>query len=454
MDIRNYKTNIFVKLLFLLFPVACFAGCEKFLDIKPAGVVMPDNLSDYRAMLTRVYQGFPTDLAKLSLRSDEVKVNFDGVNASYRPSYEEIYTWIDNGSLSTVTTQWQSYYYSIYVSNYLIKLLANASDASDDTKQLVGEAYLIRAYSYFLLANIYGQPYSDESLSSLCVPLVLDNDVEEVRVKSTLKSVYEQVEQDIEASFGYLQVDRWEPSLRYRFGRDAARAFACRVALYKKDWKRAIEKGISILSSSYELEDLNSSSSKLPCHYRSSEAIMNMDLVMDGDYLSIMRASDLLIASYASGDRRKDLYFRTPSAGDYRVQRGDEKKGESTAYRITFRLGEVLLNVAEAQARLGSLLESKTLLKQLAKKRYSESKIADAEVMIDAKNTSEELLEFILAERGRELAFEGLRWFDLRRFGCPQISHKLDEEEYTLNEKDSRYTLPIPREAKASNSNL
>lgn len=181
---------------------------------------------------------------------------------------------------------------------------------------------------------------------------------------------------------------------------------------------------------------------------------MNMDLVMDGDYLSIMRASDLLIASYASGDRRKDLYFRTPSAGDYRVQRGDEKKGESTAYRITFRLGEVLLNVAEAQARSGSLLESKTLLKQLAKKRYSESKIADAEVMIDAKNTSEELLEFILAERGRELAFEGLRWFDLRRFGCPQISHKLDEKEYTLNEKDSRYTLPIPREAKESNSNL
>ena len=187
MDVRNYKTNIFVRLLFLLFSVACFAGCEKFLDIKPAGVVMPDNLSDYRAMLTRVYQGFPTDLAKLSLRSDEVKVSFDGVNASYRPSYEEIYTWIDNGSLSTVTTQWQSYYYSIYVSNYLIKLLANASDASDDTKQLVGEAYLIRAYSYFLLANIYGQPYSDESLSSLCVPLVLDNDVEEVRVKSTLK---------------------------------------------------------------------------------------------------------------------------------------------------------------------------------------------------------------------------------------------------------------------------
>lgn len=426
------------------------------MDIKPAGVVMPTTEDDYRALLTRAYQAHPTDLAKLVLRSDEASVNFEGANASYRMSYEELFTWTDNGSPSTLTPQWQGYYYNIYIANHLIATLGEVDERSDKQNQLLGEAYLMWAYSYFLLANIYGQPYSTATINTPCVPLVLDNDVEKVREKSSLGEVYNQMAQYIDASFAHLQVDKWESTIhRYRFSKDAARAFACRLALYRGEWAKAIEYGQPLLASSnYQLADLNAAKAKPPCHYESSEAIMNLDLVVDGDYLSIIRVSKALVDSYTSGDRRKVVYFRTPALGDYRVERGDEKKGEGTAYRITFRLGEVLLNVAEAHARLGALAESKALLKQLAQKRFAPAQLAAAEAAIDALDTQDKLLAFLLDERGRELAFEGLRWFDLRRFGCPEIVHWLDGKEYKLEKNDPRYTLPIPREAKESNSNL
>lgn len=436
------------------FMVLGLTGCEKFLDIKPRGVVMPSSLSDYRALLTRVYQAHPTDLAKMTLRSDEAGVNFEGANVTYRPSYEEIYTWTDNGSRSTLTPQWQGYYYAIYVTNHLIDLLSEKANLSSEESQLMGEAYALRAYNYFLLANIYGQPYGEASLHSPCVPLMLDNDVEKVREKNTLGEVYAQVKSDVEASLRFLQVESWETSLRYRFSKEAAKAFACRVALYTHDWAKAIEYGESLLGGKHQLADLTAAAAKPPCHYESSESIMNLDLVVDRDYLSIMRPSKKLIESYATGDARKSVYFSTPALGDYRVERGDEKKGESTAYRITFRLGEVLLNVAEAYARKGDLAKSKVLLRTLAQKRFTASGLPAAETVIDGLTTGEALLSYILAERGRELAFEGLRWFDLRRFGCPAIVHSLDGKEFRLEKNDSRYTLPIPRDAKESNSNL
>lgn len=450
----QYRVSALCTVLVGALMLAGLTGCEKFLDIKPAGVVMPSSTADYRALLTRAYQGLPADLAKLSMRSDEASVNFDGANASYRPSYEEIYLWSDGGSLSTLTTQWQGYYYSIYVTNHLIDILAGKEGASADEKQLVGEAYLLRAYSYFLLANIYGQPYAEANLGTPCVPLMLDNEVETVRERSSLGEVYAQVVKDLTASFKYLQEESWESAKRYRFSKDAAHAFACRVALYMGEWAKAVEFGAPLLSSRYQLVDLNATGAKPPCHYESTEAIMNLDLVVDGDYLSIMRPSQSLIDSYGAGDQRKRVYYRMPALGDYRVERGDEKKGEGTAYRITFRLGEVLLNVAEAHARKGELEESKALLKQLAQKRYEAGELPNAEAAIDALTTQSDLLKHILAERGRELAFEGLRWFDLRRFGCPAIVHTLDGQEYRLEANDARYTLPIPREAKESNSNL
>ena len=68
--------------------------------------------------------------------------------------------------------------------------------------------------------------------------------------------------------------------------------------------------------------------------------------------------------------------------------------------------------------------------------------------------TSDQLIEEIYTERARELAFEGHRWFDLRRTTQPRIEKTFKNETYVLEQGDSRYTIPIPSAAIEANPSL
>lgn len=67
----------------------------------------------------------------------------------------------------------------------------------------------------------------------------------------------------------------------------------------------------------------------------------------------------------------------------------------------------------------------------------------------------ESLISEILDERARELAFEGHRWFDLRRTTRPRIEKTLySGQTIILEQNDERYTLRIPQSAIEANPNL
>ena len=75
----------------------------------------------------------------------------------------------------------------------------------------------------------------------------------------------------------------------------------------------------------------------------------------------------------------------------------------------------------------------------------------EAEVM---DMTRDELRQEIRDERFRELAFEGHRWFDLRRTTLPELVKTYQGETYVLEQGDERYTLRIPPEAIEANPGL
>jgi hypothetical protein len=70
------------------------------------------------------------------------------------------------------------------------------------------------------------------------------------------------------------------------------------------------------------------------------------------------------------------------------------------------------------------------------------------------------LLDFCRDERRRELSFEDHRWFDLRRYGMPEIRHTFQMSagqapvQYVLAKGSNRYVLPIAKSVLAKNPAL
>ena len=65
----------------------------------------------------------------------------------------------------------------------------------------------------------------------------------------------------------------------------------------------------------------------------------------------------------------------------------------------------------------------------------------------------------IAAERQREMAYQGHRWFDLRRTTQPEITKVYTasdktEQTYVLEQNDDRYTLRFPSDAVEANPGL
>lgn len=80
------------------------------------------------------------------------------------------------------------------------------------------------------------------------------------------------------------------------------------------------------------------------------------------------------------------------------------------------RISEAYLNRAEAYAQMNGN-ETKAIADLNTLRRY---RITDYQ---DITNVAD-LLQEIRQERRRELCFDEHRWFDLRRYGMPSITHQ------------------------------
>ena len=150
---------------------------------------------------------------------------------------------------------------------------------------------------------------------------------------------------------------------------------------------------------------------------------------------------------YASTDLRRRAYYNQVTSSNILLI-----KGGSNTYSCTLRVGEMLLNAAEAAWHQQAYDEAAEYLLTLQRARFSDGGAAkETEV---AAMTNDELLDEILTERARELAFEGHRWFDLRRTGQPRLERTYKGETYVLEQGDPRYTIRIPSEAITVNPGL
>lgn len=439
-----------------------FTSCDDFLDITPTGKVIAKTGKEYRALLTYEYKNFPEDRGLATLRSDEMTLSKASTSTEDYDSYFDIWAWNDlNQQSTTASFGWRRYYHAIYIANYIIENQNKITEATqDEISQLVGEAYMMRAYCHFLLVNLYADAYTHcNPATTRGIPLSLEANVNNVLTCSSVEQVYQQVIADIKEAKTRLKVAAWDEGYTYRFNQISADALLARVYLYKGDWQDALAEAKVVMEKHGDLEDLTGSK-VLPNYYKSVESIVALEQVMTSGYVKMGVPSKALVDSYRTGDKRKSLYFKAQTASVYSLIKYGDKGNDG--YRCSFRSAEAYLIAAEAAAQNAAdnaaaddanLVEARTYLKALMAKRYAAAKYNQYAAELDTMQKAD-LLKAIYNERTCELAFEGHRWFDLRRTTRPQLSKTYGENSYVLEANDSRYTLRFPIEAVEANPNI
>jgi len=435
-----------LKYVFIASVAITAVSCDDYLDVKPIGKVIPETLEDYRAVMTKGYSITAIHKSLSAVRADELIIDEFNDNATF---YRDHYVWNDiNPDKTTNSFPYAALYNRIFYTNVIINEASQKLVPSEEKDQLLGEAYALRALTYFDLLNIFSKPYNTATAATdKGVPLALKVDLEQAYVPQSVAVIYDQILSDNEEAKKLLNLDTQTTGINYRFSKASLYAMESRIFLYRKEWAKAIEAADKAMTYKNALINLNTTAA-FPNLYNGPESI----LALEDPFINIIKgttyASTTLTGAYdKTNDLRFALYYQA-SGSRFRF-----RKGGDIAQKCTFRTSELYLTKAEASAQLSDLTTARTTVLAFIKNRYNATAFTTLSTSI-ATMTQTQLLDFIAQERQREFAVEGHRWFDLRRTTQQQIIHTYDGESFTLIQNDPRYTLPFPLEARLNNPEL
>lgn len=462
------KKNIFA---FIIAASLGFMSCEDFIEHEKRGVQDLDNYfktdtecRDFvidlykRALLNNDWQPIAHTRITNETATDDAWMGNTGQSADgFSPASEYLIT---PNRMGYLTDLFKERYKNIMACNIAINSIPEAPISEDKKKSYVGEALFCRAYNYLdLVGNFGGVPLVLKMLSS--------NDMNLGR--SSKEEIYQQIENDLKSAVHMVNTTYGSE------GKGRATVWTCtallaRVSLYQEKWKEAYHYAdTTIMNSGCKLEPdfldiwnvnnhngieslievqtspevgkiLGNPLSTL-CGGR-GESLGNFPSkdpndIMDGwgwgvptsdlenCYLSeedeIRRRSTITVcgdAVYGDEDLNPTYVFDLAQNKSGRVIRKyyipiatrrtlEDKRYNAPLNTPIIRLAEMYLTRAEAAFHLGMFDEA-----------MDDVDIIRARVKLSPKKgtvTGNEILYAIWKERRMELAFEGLRLFDIRR---------------------------------------
>lgn len=399
-----------------IYLVLLLTSCSNFLDIEPELAVSDEqaitNGKGAAAALNGVYNRLASDSYHgVSFR---FIANLSGDNLRWvgnSPSNREFDVFEVFTSNSRVESLWNTIYSTINGANHIISKVPDIQDQSFTTatrNRILGEAYFIRALSYFDLIRYWGAvPLVSKPTSS-----VLDG----IGIPRSEKSlVYEQIFLDLNKAEELLSLS----TTKTLATKGAVWALKSVVYLYLENWQQA-EIYSSKVIDEQGLYQLNKNFSDFYISKSSPESIFEIDYTINNrnnyainwlpgslggrrEFLPTDGLISLLNNPSIGGDRKNLLLL------DQGVYYGNMNFKPATGIDqvYIFRLAEIYLNRAEAYLKQNKIELANEDLKKI-RKRANVSPILDYEDAI-------ELEKQIALERRVEFAFESKRWFDLIR---------------------------------------
>ncbi len=492
------------KMIIVLALITAFTACKKdWLDVAPIGKLSEADFyktdEDATSALMAAYdilqwmhaRDWNSAYLVKTFPSDES--NTGGGDSGDQPPFQELDVFTYSSNNATITAVWQSNYYGIYRANKVINKVVAENDYRN---QVIAEAKFLRAFYYMEIVSMFGTG-----------PLILSEPApsEYGQPFATADQIYAQIETDLKEAMAVLPPKSGYGSDDvFRATRGACQALLGKAYLYQERWNDAVTEFNKVINSGeYQLQDDFSTLFHNESEY-GVESIFEVSYVNTEGYdwgtfqWGGNRAMENNITWQLTGPRAD--FFQAGSTGivggwgfnypkqnlyDTYIDAGDETRRRATLLSLeelrdlggdwtnedawgwdgfirvkysTFadetgapvgelnygtnlrllRFADVLLMAAEAHFRAGN---EGAALTELNKVRAR----ADLPAIQVSGNA---LFNAIVAERKMELAFEGVRFLDLIRWGL--ADDVLGQYGY-VEGKHNLY--PIPADEIRSNPN-
>jgi hypothetical protein len=438
----NIRQKYSIGLGLLLFLVVGFSACENILEPEPVDRITDDQVltdaGSAQVVVSGIYRGLASMAAPKIIAGDMMADHLQA-NGTFT-QYIEISNYDLSASNASAQALWSVIYSTAYNVNFLLEGLPEVTGLIDsDRDRLEAEARFIRAYGYFLGAYTYGD-----------IPIVTSTSISENRSigRSPVNEVLDFVEEEF-----LFTVDKLPevPSNAGFLSNGAAKAALARFYLYREDWENAERYATEVISG------VNTADYTLEANFEgvlndfSSESILEIVYSANDNPGT---SSNFSINNLFVGRRevipRDQIIFALRSIGGEREIMlefdADDISGDDNGWTVVrygpfdnipvFRLAEMYLIRAEARARQGRITGTNGGLQDLLtirRRSGDESSLADI-------TGQSQLLQAIEQERQVELAFEGHRWYDLKR--TSRASSVMNS--VTSNWSDTDLLWPVP----------
>ena len=459
------KQNKFI--LIMMAAVIGTSSCKKDLDQQPTDTFSENNafitLSDVQLGANEAYVrygAYANDMYVSSLVSDEGKLGADnsGQGAlTYRYQYAS-----DNTSGGDVISGWGDYYTVIDQVNRLLPKIPTVTASADEEPRrnvLKGQMLAMRAIAHFGLLQSYCKNY--DAADSRGVPIMLTSNPLTKPSRNSMGDVMAQIESDLTEAKNLLPAVTPGDFTDTVMNRVNVAAYQARIALYKKDYDQAITYSTEVITSGIRplvagnqyaaiWTDDTQDEVLFRIRFATSTGIGGMFTTTGGNVY--IAPSDKLAAEYGTDDIRATAFIGTNGSGNPYINKFfTSSRGGRVVDMKACRTAEMYLIRAEANARKASpnLVAGAADLNALRSNRitgYTDEVFSSATILIDA----------VMVERFKELAFEGFRFFDLKRNNMPvsRLSTDASAAWQTLPTGDHRFVLPIPNSELLANPNM
>lgn len=439
-------------------------GCESRLEIDPwqskDDELVFTTVNTMENALTGVYDALQeADLYGSNVvQSADLKSQYVRWTGSF-PSYSEI----SDKNMTTLNTEaaglWVFGYDGINRANRVIDAVDEGIDDPlfESVKDPVkGEALFSRAIIYFELVRNFGLPYSEENISSLGVPVILDGtttleQARETPSRNSIEEVYSQIISDLQEAKGLLpEVPRSDG----RASKLTCDAFLMRVNMHKRAWSEVITYTDFLIQSG--VYSLDGDPVNIFGEFFTNEMIFGI-IHTTTDNLGPTNAS---LNNYYNPNERGDVFIPQSTLDLY--QTGDKRLGwffvqagriwvnkylEDKSNTPVIRFAEVILSKAEALLETGAenQQEALDLLNQIR------NRAGIPTLQIDDL-TLEALRDSIRIETIREFVAEGHTVYDLQRWR-QDVGFSRDLPD-VVPWNDPSLVFPIPQREIDVNPNL